>query len=333
MATPGNSRPRMRFFKPLLRIGLSAAALGWVLARTPLRGALELLRETNIALLAGGVLLNVLTRLPAAERTFVMSRALGMHISRAQTVKTLLISNFYGLLSPGPLLSSAVTVYRYRKLGAALGGSISTLLASRAVEAFAFLFWGSVLILCDLNLRSTQIPLAWRHLAAAGLGVGLGALGLWLAAERSRRRPRPAAKPGEEPAIGWRQKLQKLWRQLRYVGPRAAFEALLPATLQLVLSGAAMALIARSVGCELPWESGVWICAAVYVATLLPISVAGIGVRELTLVKCFALLGLSPRPAIAVGILLLADQLVVAALGAALQTLPDAARARPRGAR
>jgi hypothetical protein len=67
------------------------------------------------------------------------------------------------------------------------------------------------------------------------------------------------------------------------------------------------------------WVSGMWIAAVVYAVVLLPISIAGLGVRDVTLVKCFGVLGFAPRAAVAVSLLLLLDQLICAAIGAALQ--------------
>ena len=84
-----------------VRVILSAAALAWVFSRTPFRTVFEIFESANLALLAAGVAVNVATRLAAAERTQIMNRALGLSVTRAQTVATLFISNFYALLSPG----------------------------------------------------------------------------------------------------------------------------------------------------------------------------------------------------------------------------------------
>jgi len=69
----------------------------------------------------------------------------------------------------------------------------------------------------------------------------------------------------------------------------------------------------------LPLLTSIWVTAAVYAVVLLPISVAGVGVREVTLTKSLALLGVNPGLAVALSILLFADPLINALIGGALQ--------------
>jgi uncharacterized membrane protein YbhN (UPF0104 family) len=107
-----------------------------------------------------------------------------------------------------------------------------------------------------------------------------------------------------------------------------ALKASIPASIQALLSGAALAVLARSLQIDISWTSGIWISAAVYAVVLLPISIAGLGVREITLVKSFALLGYAPRAAVAVSVLLFLDQLLSALIGGLLQIGSVIVRAR-----
>jgi len=298
-----------------VRALLSAAALAWVLSRTPFRSVLEILQSCSVPLAVAGVALNVVTRLAAAERTQVMNRALGLLVTRAQTIATLFVSNFYALLSPGPWLSGVVTVYRYKSLGASFTGSISSLLASRAVEALAFLFWGAAFALCDAHLDRVAARSFAQYLFMIMSLAAVLAIAGW--AWHHRR-------PEKEPLIMTKRmprlaKLREMGAQLLRMGPAVTIRAAVPATIQLLMSGAGLVLLARAVGCDMAWTSGMWIAAVVYAVVLLPISIAGLGVRDVTLVKCFAMLGFAPRAAVAVSLLLLLDQLISAAIGAVLQ--------------
>ena len=58
-------------------------------------------------------------------------------------------------------------------------------------------------------------------------------------------------------------------------------------------------VLARSLHTDLSWPTGIWMASAVYLAVLLPVSIAGLGVREVTLVKSFAILALAPKTAVA----------------------------------
>ncbi|MFO1465338.1 MAG: lysylphosphatidylglycerol synthase transmembrane domain-containing protein [Steroidobacteraceae bacterium] len=327
---------------PILRVAFSLAALAWVFSRIPLAEVIAVLRSARLDLLVAGVALNVATRIAAAERTQVMNHALGLSISRRQTLSTLFVSNFYSLISPGPWLSGVVTVYRYHHLGAGITGSVSSLLASRAVEAGAFLVGGLALAFLDPELRAPAARLPMLEAGAAVVVVGLALL-LWRWLQRrSLPSPPPEAAPPPgaaaanapmpgSPAAPPLRRWESAWRvarRLLQLGPGVALRASLPAALQVLGSAVALSLLAHSLGVPLSWISAGWMSAAVYLVVLLPISVAGLGVREFTLIRCFAALGLGPRGAVAVSVLLLLDLLVSGCIGAALQAATSLGRAR-----
>lgn len=321
---------------PILRVAFSLAALAWVFSRIPLAEVIAVLRSARLDLLVAGVALNVATRIAAAERTQVMNHALGLSISRRQTLSTLFVSNFYSLISPGPWLSGVVTVYRYHHLGAGITGSVSSLLASRAVEAGAFLVGGLALAFLDPELRA---PVARLPMLEAGAAVVVVAFALllwrWLQGRAIPSSPsEPAAaivptpgSPASPPLRRW-ESAWRVARRLLQLGPGVALRASLPAALQVLGSAVALSLLAHSLGVPLSWISAGWMSAAVYLVVLLPISVAGLGVREFTLIRCFAALGLGPRGAVAVSVLLLLDLLVSGCIGAALQAATSLGRAR-----
>jgi glycosyltransferase 2 family protein len=297
---------------------LSGAALVWVLHTTPLRAIGSALTSAQLPLLLLGLLLNFCARLAAAERTLVISRGLGLWISRWQTIETLFISNFYALLSPGPLLSGVVTVYRYRGLGASISGSLGSLLASRIVEAVVFVAIGAACVLADsrISLASSRYPLM---LAAAGLAAVTVALGIWWWMHRRwKDRKQPAADPPVT-GNGWLSGLRAVQYEIMRRGPALVLQAAIPACAQVLLSGAATAVLAKSLGMDLPLLTAMWITAAVYAVVLLPISVAGVGVREITLTRALGLLAIDSSHAVALSILLFADPIINALIGGALQ--------------
>jgi len=107
-----------------------------------------------------------------------------------------------------------------------------------------------------------------------------------------------------------------------------AWAAAVPAAAQVIFSGAAVSLLARALGVDLSLVTAIWICAAVYAVVLLPISFAGLGVRDMTLIKSFALLGLAPQLAVALSVLMFADPLLNALIGGILQMTTTQGEAR-----
>ena len=313
-----------------LRLFLSCAAVAWVLHSIALGGVIGALQNADPLLLTLGVLMNVATRFPAAERTQVMNQGLGLSVSRWQTIETLFISNFYALLSPGPLLSGVVTVYRYRRFGASITGSVSSLLASRAIECAAFLIWGLGCALLDARVMAHLQTLRMRP-GLVGAAVVLASIGIAAILCLLIRYPRRGAAAGtSDPTVPRGiDKLAAVYRQILDQGPAVALKAAVPASLQVVVSGGAMMVLARSLHTDISWPTGIWMSSAVYVAVLLPISIAGLGVREVTLIKSFAMLGLAPRTAVALSVLLFLDQFVSAMIGGAMQIGSVLARQRP----
>jgi uncharacterized membrane protein YbhN (UPF0104 family) len=314
-----------------LRLLLSCAAVAWVLHSIALGGVIAALENSDPLLLTLGVLMNVATRFPAAERTQVMNQGLGLSVSRWQTIETLFISNFYALLSPGPLLAGAVTVYRYRRFGASITGSVSSLLASRAIECAAFLIWGLGCALLDARVMAHLQSVRMRP-ALAGAAVILASIGIAaIVSVMIRYRSRDAAASASAPTVprSILDKLAAVCGQILAQGPAVALKAAVPASLQVVISGGAMMVLARSLHTDISWPTGVWMASAVYFAVLLPISIAGLGVREVTLIKSFAMLGLAPRTAVALSVLLFLDQFVSAMIGGAMQIGSVLARQRP----
>jgi uncharacterized membrane protein YbhN (UPF0104 family) len=295
-----------------LRAALSGSALAWIIHAIPLRSIGATLRQADLWLLLAGLGLSLLARLAAAERNFALSRALGLPISRSQTVTTLFISNFYSLLAPGPVLGGAVTVYRYRNHGASVSGSLAALLGSRALECAAFILGGGVGLLLDPRAESAPLRL---HLLVATTLLLAGGAALLLCGWRLTR---PSSGPGDG-APHWQHRLRDACRGAFEVLRHASMRALLPATLQILLGAAALGTFAAAIGAAVPLLSALWVSAVVYVVVLLPISISGLGVREVALIHCLAVLGIAANAAVAVSVLLFLDPLLNAVIGGLMQ--------------
>lgn len=322
-----NTDSHRRWAWTAVRIVASSAALVWLLHVTPLATVIRALQGSSLRLVVLGVLMNVATRVAAAERTLVMNQGLGLTVSRWQTLETLFISNFYALLSPGPWLSGAVSVYRYKSFGTSFTGGVSSLLASRGVEFVVIVFWGFICALLDphVSMESFRLPL---RLGALGLLAAACGIAVWLIVHRSFKQS-----GFERDGVALLRhrvfaKVAEVWTQILAQGPTVAFKASIPASIQVLLSGAALMVLARSLRVDISLASAIWMSAAVYAVVVLPISIAGLGVREITLVKSFALLGYPPRSAVALAVLLFLDQIVSALIGGLLQIGSVIVRAR-----
>jgi len=74
-----------------------------------------------------------------------------------------------------------------------------------------------------------------------------------------------------------------------------------------------------SVGVSLPMITALWISSLVFVIQALPISLAGIGVRESAFAYAFGLYGLSPESGVAVGVLFFGQMVLCALIGGSVR--------------
>ena len=100
--------------------------------------------HASAPLLVAGMVLSLLTRLAAAERTYVVTRSAGLATTRLQTLAAMFIANFWSLLLPGSIGGGVATVLIYKAMGAAIEVVIAALTASRVAELAAYCALGTI---------------------------------------------------------------------------------------------------------------------------------------------------------------------------------------------
>lgn len=235
------------------------------------------LSEAAPGLLVVAVACNVLTRLCAAERNRTIARAGGASLRHRDAIEALFIANFWGLALPSVSAGAVATVLRYRAYGVPAAEALAILAASRIVELVAF--------------------------------VALAVVGLWLS--------------GVLPAT-----IDAMYQHVFFMPALVAATAFLRrltivplllaagwASLQALLDALTVLLLARSLGLPLDLAHCLWINALAYLAILLPITIAGLGLREAAVVFAVAPLGIATAEAVALAVLMLAMTLVNALIG------------------
>jgi glycosyltransferase 2 family protein len=152
--------------------------------------------------------------------------------------------------------------------------------------------------------------------------IPLLVLGVFALAHRYRGRfslELPGSWPGSD-----------LARRLKEVGGRAIhafsgaprghlFGAATLAFVQCVLDAASALAFAWSLGLHITLLDALWINVLSYLAILLPISIAGLGVREAAVILALAPLGIAKESAIALALLMFSATLLNALIGGVLQ--------------
>jgi uncharacterized membrane protein YbhN (UPF0104 family) len=261
---------KSKLWKFLLKLLLSALALGYVLSRVDLTqvGAL-IARSSPVALLAALLLFN-LSKIVSSLRLNRFFRLLGLELTETEALRLYYIGMFYNLFLPGGVGGDGYKIYLLKKhRGHGVGELLSATLLDRISGLAPLLFFAGILFLFS---RYAEL-LPWlRWLDWAGL------LLLW----------------------------PTLWALYRYLFPRfrsAFLSTTLLGTLTQLLQLAAAWALGRALGLEGMMTELLTLFLLSSVAAVLPLSVGGVGIREFVFLYGFSLLGLSPDPGVAFSLL------------------------------
>ena len=255
-----------------------------------------------------------------AVRWSIVCRVLGFTVGRLRALRFLLIGGFFGQALPTGLGGDAVRVWLLVREGAELRRAISSVLCDR-VFAMALL----------LALACATVPIYFDRVgsaeARAGLSLVLAALAVSMVLGVALG-PRLLSRLGRF-ALGEAAHLTLLDLQRVFVGSRASLGLAL-----LTLAGhGGMVLcfyvLARALGVPLGLIDCLAIIPPIMLATALPISIAGWGVREGAMVAGLGLLGVAAEAALALSIAFGLLQILIVLPGGLLWAATRSAEPRP----
>jgi uncharacterized membrane protein YbhN (UPF0104 family) len=278
----------------LLAKGGVSVLLIWLLLRERDLGALlrqMLAVEPGHLALAAAVLW--LLAIPSALRWSTVLGAMGHRLAFRNSFPIVLVGLFFNLTLPSSVGGDAVRMWQVHRAGLPGAAAIMSVMIDRLVALVAIL----LLVLAALPLMYAQIP----DRAARGgvvLLLALGFLGFAVALAVDRL---PAALERLRPARA----ILQLTRALRAVmlTPRASLPSLAYSLMNQ--GGVVVVVTVLAEGLHLPvtWLQSLLIVPITILVTVLPISVAGWGVREGAFVAGFGLVGVPAADALALSVL------------------------------
>jgi uncharacterized protein (TIRG00374 family) len=252
-------------------------------------------RDASGPLLGGAVLLN----LPVLHLKVVRWRRLlaarGFYYSTRRSYAAVLSSLYLGMLTPGRVGDALRIQYVRRDIGTPYAEGLAVTLMDRfcdlyvlaAVAAIGVLHFGSV-------LRDDVAYATWAAVAIALLApVLLVAKGPGDLVGRLLKRF----------AKRWHANLDAVLRGVRSLVGKSLAVSLVLTTAAFAVNYVQGWLVARATGVELSYLDVASLLAATSLLGLLPISISGIGVRELFLALVFPALGFSAAQGVTFGLL------------------------------
>jgi len=307
------SDPRLAWLLRAIGLGLFVFL---VVRSDPAAIAGVLKRAKPLPLIAAGLMIFPMIAFKTA-RWRDLQRAVRIDgISFGDSYRAYLEGLFAGLVTPGRV-GEFVRVRSLTGRGAPLGPAMATVIWDRIFDVLGLLFIGSVAL---IPLAGSFRSLYLGSLVALGLGLSAAGFILWGPTRRWRdilsRSPNQQTGPG-----GLRRKLAETLSAL-LLASRSFRGELLARVGILTLAGWAVYylqawLLARTINLELPLTSLIVAVTAAAVASFLPISISGIGTRDVALVILFQRMGRTREEALAYSALVMAMLLLNALIGLA----------------
>lgn len=298
----------------LLKLGVSLGLLAILLFTLDLPTIAGILAHSNLYLVAAAIGVVFLFFVVSTFKWQMLLSHTDSTASYWELLRLNLLGQFYNMIVPGQVGGEVVKGVRLRRFNVSTEHAAVSVLADKATGLLALLLLG----LCGLALSSgatqaDRIFLPWVVLLTvllAGLtGFLLTGRGLSLITRVSEvlRLSRINAVQKVIHRLHSIKAQHRDWRSLcSLLGLSFAAQAIV-GTLNL--------LICLSLGISLQLPVVMWVAAVVLMAQALPISVAGLGVREGMYVYMLVQLGVSAQNALAVSLLIFVAQLSMALLG------------------
>lgn len=279
-----------------LKIGVSVALLALVLTRVPLAEAWAAARE----LVPGIAALSVLGYFAAHVINAAKLRVLLPGLSLWQAWRFTMIGVLFGLALPGQLAGDAVKALRLAR-AAPDAGEVTAAVAAVAVDKIIGMF--ALLLLTALGLSLNAAAFGESVVIAAAVVTVLIPVALVVVLVAPL--PKWLGTWGQEFAA-WRSVALTRSVLLRSLAFGIVFQ---------IVSIASVDLLGEALGIFLPFTAWAVIVGLTSVILMLPVTVAGLGLREGSLVAVLAMLGEGTGPALALSFALLAMNLLGAGVG------------------
>jgi uncharacterized membrane protein YbhN (UPF0104 family) len=298
----------------ILRLAIAAAILVYLFRSVPASQVRAVLGRADLAWVAAAFLLAVFTQVLVARRLRILTNAYALSLTTFDVFEINLATRFYGLFLPGGgATAAAVRVVRLARLKKDHAGAIASIALDRVVATLALCCVGVAFGL--VAARPGQS--AWlliMGIAMLGLATPFG----WLLGARSR-----SGALANRLASGGFPSIRRITDAILHI-PRNDWGRILGWSLLAHLLGTLEYLaLARSLDLELGFAALGWIRAVMLLATLVPITISGLGLREGAAVLVLPAYGVGPDAALAFSLLVFAVGHVALGLaGGLLEALP-----------
>jgi uncharacterized membrane protein YbhN (UPF0104 family) len=294
-----------------LRLCVSIGLLVLLIAWTDVSQAFPVVADARFGYLALLLLVVIADRLLSSLRLYLLLRGKHARVSFLSITRLILVSGFTGFLVPGTVGVEAVRVYGVTRMTSSLSLSVTSVLLERFLGLFAL----CLLVFAGLAMGLPGLPALDGEFAWAAFGLLLAGA-LMLMNPPLRRLSLLLLSPGWLAVV--RRRLQKIYAVLDDYRqqPWVVLCSLLVALIFQLNRCLLPAIGAVAIGVSMPFLYFVTLVPVITMAELMPISIAGLGVREVAFVYLFSLAGMPMEVSLPLALLTRKAQLLPLPLGA-----------------
>lgn len=300
-----------RVLVTLARVLVAALVLTYLVTRIDLANVWDAIRATPPGSAVTAFAVWMLGWWIVSYRLSLLMQAQGVPMRTFEALEINLATLFYGLFLPGGNLTGiAVRFYRLSRAGGRYAAGLLAMASDRVAATAAI----SVVGLGCWFLDPRDKPAAAFAVLAISAGVAVMTIAPFAASEQIRRVARMLRTSSLEWLYGILRRAGQAFDAIAHLPGRTIALLLLLSCLAQVPGILAFEILARALGLPLSFVTLGWVRSVVLIVTALPISVAGLGVREGILLLLLRPYGVADHDALAFSLFVFAVTIVGAGL-------------------
>lgn len=313
---PDKTKPFKKLLRFLFRLSVAAVLFWLIFRKIPFSNVMDALSTALLPLLLSGMGIFVLVRAFEALQMHIILKALDANVSIVRIFVISLISMFYDLFLPGFIAGGAIRWYKFSRCNEKKAESLVAIIVNRFTRTGTIIFLG--LIFWILHRKSTQIENIGITLVVMITVCIIGG-GLIFSSRMGTRLLNMVQQFNNRFVLkslrGKTEKLVTSFTRVQGFSKRSVLGILACATFSQFLSIVAFFLFARALSMSIAFIHAGWVREFTTIASMLPITVMGLGVREGTMVFLLQSYGIDASLCVAISFLILGQMLLFSVLG------------------
>ena len=305
---PSTGKLTKRWLIVAFKLSVSVSLIAYLLYRVDYDQFANRVRTLSVPVTLAAIGVLALYTVIAGLRWLAVLHVLNCRLSYSAAIRIAFVGSFFNQLLPATIGADAIRVWELYRIGVAVGKAVRSVIFERAFYVFVVSMSAAAgaSLWNDGALPGGMTNSLWMLTAG---GAAIGALGFLMRSPMPLRFLLPAM---QVESNHWFSD----WRSLLGSGHYSTV-LFLGSMLGLVTLALAVLILSSALGIHLSVKDCAALLPTVLLASALPISIAGWGVREVAMVTVFGYAGMSQVDALALSISL--------AIASALSSLPGGA--------